>query len=155
MSVSGPRIIEDDECDLCYERALPYDDATDLPYCPRHKAEVFADISLEDFVLARPRSMMKGEISRLTRPLHDQAACCGADCTRDGMARLSPAYYISATFDTCVHCAQEFWGDTYLPDEEWLLDLAAEVDTGDELDLFARIGTARPRSEGTGSRQAA
>jgi hypothetical protein len=135
VSVLGPRIIEDDECDLCDERALPYDEATDDPYCPRHKAEMYADVALDDFTLVRPRTLVTGELNRLTRPLQDHVACT-QPCPRDGMSRLSPAWYTSATFDTCIECALEFWTDAYLPDAEWLLDLAAEVDTGDELDLF-------------------
>jgi hypothetical protein len=152
VSVLGPRIIEDDECDLCDERAVPYDDDTDLPYCPQHKAEVFADVSLEDFTLVRPRSQVTGELSRLTRPLVDETMCTQG-CGRDGMSRLSPAYFMSATFDTCTDCAFEVWTDAYLPDSEWLLDLAAEVDTGDELDLFADMKLPAPAS-GTGSSRA-
>lgn len=151
MSVLGPRIIEDDECDLCCEQALPYDDDTDLPYCARHKAEVFADVSLEDYTLVRPRLMVKGELARLTRPLVDQTACA-TPCPRDGMSRLSPGYYISATFDVCTNCAFEYWTDAYLPDQEWLLDLAAEVDTGDELDLFSDMKL--PALLGAGSSRA-
>jgi hypothetical protein len=138
VSVLGPRIIEDDECDLCLERALPYDDDTDLPYCPRHKAEMYADVALEDFTLTRPRQMVEMEMSRLTRMLRDQGAECGSApaCVSPAMARLSPYEYMSVTFDACVEHAAELWTAPYLPDGEWLLDLAAEVDIGNELDLF-------------------
>jgi hypothetical protein len=138
VSVLGPRIIEDDECDLCEERALPYDDDTDLPYCPRHKAEMYADVTLEDFQV-KLRTGVKIELNRLTRRLEDETSCNTSGCPRCGMSRLSPYYYMSATFDTCVECATELWTDSYLPDADWLLDLAAEVDTGDELDLFGDL----------------
>lgn len=137
MSVLGPRIIEDDECDLCLERALPYDDDTDLPYCPRHKAEMYADVALEDFTLTRPRQMLQMELDRLTRPLADACECkSGGPCDQHGMSRLSPYEFMSVTFDACVEHAAELWTAPYLPDGEWLLDLAAEVDIGNELDLF-------------------
>jgi hypothetical protein len=135
VSVQGPRIIENDECDLCLERALPYDDDTDLPYCAQHKAEMYADIALEDYLVPRPHAYVKIEIDRLTRPLKDEVAC-SQSCPQDGMSRLSPGFYMSATFDVCTEHAAECWTDAYLPDAEWLLDLAAEVDTGDELELF-------------------
>lgn len=137
MSVSGPRIVEDDECDLCLERALPYDTDTDLPYCPRHKAEMYADVSLEDFTLIRPRRMLQMELNRLTRPLGEETECSiGGPCPQPGVSRFSPYEFISITFDACVEHAAELWTASYLPDGEWLLDLAADVDIANELDLL-------------------
>jgi hypothetical protein len=136
MSVTGPRIIEDGECELCAERALPYDDETDLPYCARHAAEMFAGVALEDFTV-RPRRAVQMELNRLTRPLLNATGCTADEsCAQDGMSRLSPGDFASVTFDTCVECAAELWTSPYLPDREWLLDLAAEVDIAEELDLF-------------------
>ena len=138
MSVQEPRIIEDDECELCLEPALPYDDASDLPYCAQHKAEMYSNVALEDFTHPRPDITVKMELDKLTRPLLDQGCknCQGSDCAgavQPVMSRLSPYDWMSLTMDTCVECAQEYWTEPYLPDGDWLMDLTMEVDTGDEL----------------------
>jgi hypothetical protein len=140
VSVLGPRIIEDDECDVCPEPALPYDDFTDLPYCAKHKQEMYTNIALEDFTHPAPRTLLDIELNKLTRLLTDDAAsqatiCSGSGCLNHGMSRLSPYDYMSVTMDTCVGCAQEYWTAPYMPDEEWLQDLAMDVDIEDELPL--------------------
>jgi hypothetical protein len=140
VSVLGPRIIEDDECDVCPEPALPYDDFTDLPYCAKHKQEMYTNIALEDFTHPAPRVLLQIELDKLTRRLSDDAAsqatiCSGSGCLNHGMSRLSPYDYMSVTMDTCVGCAQEYWTAPYMPDEEWLQDLAMDVDIEDELPL--------------------
>ena len=135
MSVQEPRIIEDDECDVCTEQALPYDDSTDLPYCPKHKSEMYTNVALDDFLHPAPRVMLDAELNKLTRHLQDRTICTGSGCLEHGMSRLSPYDYMSVTMDTCVTCAQEYWTAPYMPDGEWLQDLAMEVDTGDELPL--------------------
>ncbi len=135
MSVREPLIIEDDECELCLERALPYDDATDLPYCAQHKTEMYTNVSLGDFTPPRPDIEIQIELSKLTRPVMDETPCQGYACGHRGTSRLSPYDWMSITMDACVECAQEYWTEPYLPDEDWLIDLTMEVDTNAELEL--------------------
>jgi hypothetical protein len=135
-----PRIIEDDECDVCPEPALPYDDNSDLPYCAKHKHEMFTNVALEDFTWPPPRRTVEAELNNFTRRLTDDATsaaplCSGSGCLNHGMSRLSPYDWLNVTMDTCVDCAQEYWTEPYMPDEEWLVDLGMEVDIADELPL--------------------
>jgi hypothetical protein len=61
--------------------------------------------------------------------------CSGSGCLNHGMSRLSPYDYMSMTMDVCVHCAQDYWTAPYMPDEDWLSDLALDVDIEDELPI--------------------
>lgn len=128
-------MIEDDECDVCTEQALPYDDATDLPYCAKHKQEMYTNVALEDFLQPKPEVLVRIEVDKLSRQLGDRTVCTGSGCLHDGMSRLSPYDYMSITMDVCVHCAQDYWTAPYMPDEEWLTDLAMDVDIADELPI--------------------
>lgn len=144
MSTLASLVLEDAECEICHEQALPYDDYTDVAYCAQHKLEYYTNCALEDYTHHNHQVYQaQFAVEQLTRPLSDLADCYGLlhlgggargllddqHGVQPGHSRMAPGGSVCPTIDTCVDCAAEIWMPAYLMETgEWAADLADEVD---------------------------
>lgn len=125
MSALNHVVVEDGECEICDEPAVPFDDYTDLPYCAQHQLEYWTNAALEDFTDADMQARIRHEVHRLTTRSFRDTIC--EECEPADFILTPPG----ATFPTiraCIHCASKMWMNAYLLEyEEWALDLYDEI----------------------------
>jgi hypothetical protein len=119
-----PWLVEDDECELCDEPALPYDKNADYGFCAEHSLQMITGTGIGDLIIDADLQRIM-EVNRLHEgdlPVHTVCSCWG--CPDKALPRMkhlldSPDVLRSVT-NLCTLCAMGLFGpDPLLSRRDW------------------------------------
>ena len=120
-------IIEDDVCELCDERALPYNAASQDSYCAKHQMVWETGQALEDYTESYPEDTEKYLLRRLNTALTENGACCILGCEHSGYSRIENDS-VPELLVACTQCAGHiFLGHFLLDRSTWVMLLTDEI----------------------------
>jgi hypothetical protein len=83
-----PTLIEGDDCELCDEPAIPYDDCDDYGFCAEHAMQMWTAVALPDYIIDAEHEQ-RCESAKTRRGLViDNDECAAGWCLNRGTPRL-------------------------------------------------------------------
>ena len=117
-------IRENDTCELCDERALPYNVMEEEGYCAEHRMAWETGWALEDYADSNAEDERRYLLSQMRISVTDKGACCVIGCEHNGFSRHEG----DSTLIACTECAAViFFAAIVLDRETWVEILTDEI----------------------------
>jgi hypothetical protein len=128
-----PSIVDDDECELCDDLAMPYEALTEYPWCPMHAMQMWCGLGMEDYAIdALKEAWWETKRADNKIPRTYDTLCtdsyygdiCLEEATPRLKKRLMDAPEITkACANLCIEHAHKHFGvDDFLDMETWLME---------------------------------
>ena len=131
-----PDIRDDGTCDLCDERALPYNDSTEYGYCVEHSMDIWTGVSSGDFDVDIDHEQIMQHYRVIQAQMKNGHQCTRYDCKESPVPRITNRWdvYDSISKSLCTpHAASHYFPSEIYPHSRqcWLED----VILGDDFDI--------------------
>lgn len=127
-----PDLIDDEQCELCDDIAMPFDEKTEYPWCPQHAMQMWCGLGTEDYEI-------NADTERYweTRKISDQIPiqdtlcinslyedfCWNEATPRLKKNRMDAPDITRACANLCTEHAHKHFGvDGFLTMEDWLME---------------------------------